>query len=141
MDKTHVTINVAGQELRLSADDSEAYIRKIAGYVNDKVDEVQRSYPNLSTANCLIMAALNLSDELHKLREDYDALDSRISELREIRGSGLILGRFFKGWFIYDGASFPGGQPGGIDCRRAERGGRGILWRQHVQCQEVRGEF
>ena len=52
MDKTHVTINVAGQELRLSADDSEAYIRKIAGYVNDKVDEVQRSYPNLSTANC-----------------------------------------------------------------------------------------
>ena len=34
MDKTHVTINVAGQELRLSADDSEAYIRKIAGYVN-----------------------------------------------------------------------------------------------------------
>ena len=84
MDKTHVTINVAGQELRLSADDSEAYIRKIAGYVNDKVDEVQRSYPNLSTANCLIMAALNLSDELHKLREDYDALDSRISELREM---------------------------------------------------------
>ena len=81
MDKTHVTINVAGQELRLSADDSEAYIRKIAGY---KVDEVQRSYPNLSTANCLIMAALNLSDELHKLREDYDALDSRISELREM---------------------------------------------------------
>ena len=77
MDKTHVTINVAGQELRLSADDSE-------GYVNDKVDEVQRSYPNLSTANCLIMAALNLSDELHKLREDYDALDSRISELREM---------------------------------------------------------
>ena len=60
------------------------YIRKIAGYVNDKVDEVQRSYPNLSTANCLIMAALNLSDELHKLREDYDALDSRISELREM---------------------------------------------------------
>ena len=51
MDKTHVTINVAGQELRLSADDSEAYIRKIAGYVNDKVDEVQRSYPNLSTAD------------------------------------------------------------------------------------------
>lgn len=90
MDKTHVTINVAGQELRLSADDSEAYIRKIAGYVNDKVDEVQRSYPNLSTANCLIMAALNLSDELHKLREDYDALDSRISELREMQGSSLL---------------------------------------------------
>ena len=78
MDKTHVTINVAGQELRLSADDSEAYIRKIAGYVNDKVDEVQRSYPNLSTANCLNMDAVNPSDELPNLPRDFDALGCSI---------------------------------------------------------------
>ncbi len=84
MNKTHVTINVAGQDMRLSSDENEEYVRKIAGYVNEKVEEIQHSYPSLSTANCLIMAALNLSDELHKLREDYDALDSRISELREM---------------------------------------------------------
>lgn len=84
MDKNRITVYIAGQELRLAADDSEEYIRRIAGYVNDKVDEVQGQYPNLSTANCLILAALNLSDELHKLQEDYDALDSRISELRDM---------------------------------------------------------
>lgn len=84
MDKNRITVYIAGQELRLAADDSEEYIRRIAGYVNDKVDEVQGQYPNLSTANCLILAALNLSDELHKLQEDYDALDFRISELRDM---------------------------------------------------------
>lgn len=84
MDKIHITVNIAGNELRLAGDESEDYIRRIAGYVNEKVDEVQRIYPNLSTANCLTLAALNLADELYKLREDYNALDSRISELREM---------------------------------------------------------
>jgi len=84
MDKTYVSVRIAGQEFRLSGEESEEYIRMIAGYVNEKIDEIQRAYPNLSTAACVTMAALNLSDELHKLRENYDALDSRISELRDM---------------------------------------------------------
>ena len=84
MGKTHITVQVGGQNFRLTTDDSEGYIRKIAGYVNDKIDEVQQAYPTLSTGNCVLLAALDISDELHKLREDYDALDSRISELREM---------------------------------------------------------
>ena len=62
MDKTHTTVHVAGQDFRLSGTDSEAYIRQIADYVNQKIDEVQRAYPTLSTGNCVILAALNLSD-------------------------------------------------------------------------------
>ncbi len=96
MDKNRVTVYIAGQELRLASDDSDEYIRSIAGYVNEKVDEVQSQYPNLSTANCLMLAALNLSDELHKLREDYDALDSRISELREMPRQTMPVKRPFE---------------------------------------------
>ncbi len=97
MDKTHTTVHVAGQDLRLSGTDSEAYIRQIADYVNQKIDEVQRAYPSLSTGNCVILAALNLSDELHKLREDYNALDSRISELREMPRQSAPVKRPFEG--------------------------------------------
>ncbi len=96
MDKNRITVSIAGQELRLACDDSDEYIRRVAGYVNEKVDEVQSQYPNLSTANCLILAALNLSDELHKLREDYDALDSRISELREMPRQSMPVKRPFE---------------------------------------------
>ncbi|MDR0841526.1 MAG: cell division protein ZapA [Christensenellaceae bacterium] len=83
-EKTHVTVHIGGQEFRLSAEENEAYICRIAEYVNTKIDELQRAYPTLSTGNCALLAALNISDELHKLREDYDALDSRISQLREM---------------------------------------------------------
>ncbi|MEA5059972.1 MAG: cell division protein ZapA [Candidatus Pelethousia sp.] len=96
MDKTHITVQIAGQDFRLAGDESEVYIRKIAKYVDDKIDEVQRAYPNLSTGNCVIMAALNLSDELHKLREDYDALDSRISELRDMPRQSAPVKRPFE---------------------------------------------
>ncbi len=84
MDKTHAKINIAGQEFRISCDDNEIYVSKISAYVNRKVDEVQKLYPTLSTGNCVLLAALNLADELHKLKEDYEALDSRISQLREM---------------------------------------------------------
>lgn len=97
MDKTHTTVHVAGQDFRLFGTDSEAYIRQIADYVNQKIDEVQRAYPTLSTGNCVILAALNLSDELHKLREDYNALDSRISELREMPRQTAPVKRPFEG--------------------------------------------
>ena len=96
MDKTHTTVHVAGQDLRLSGTDSEAYIRQIADYVNQKIDEVQRAYPSLSTGNCVILAALNLSDELHKLREDYNALDSRKnSGLKRMFSLPVCLRMFF----------------------------------------------
>lgn len=96
MDKTHITVQICGQDFRLAADESEVYVRKIAKYVNKKIDEVQRAYPNLSTVNTAILAALNLSDELHKLQEDYDALDSRISELRDMPRQSAPVKRPFE---------------------------------------------
>lgn len=96
MDKTHITVEIGGQSFRLAAEESEVYVRNIAKYVNDKIEEVQRAYPNLSSGNCVLLAALNLSDELHKLREDYDALDSRISELRDMPRQSAPVKRPFE---------------------------------------------
>jgi len=96
MEKTHITVNIGGQNFRLTADESESYIRQLAGYVNDKIDEVQRAYPTLSTGNCVLLAALNLADEMHKLKEDYDALDSRISELRDMPRQSMPVKRPFE---------------------------------------------
>ena len=56
----------------------------LADMVNARVDAVKRTYPMLSTGNCVLLAALNMADELTKLRSDYEALDQRISDLREM---------------------------------------------------------
>ena len=84
MEKTKAVVNLCGQEFRLSANESEEYLRKIASYVDKKVDAIQRAYPRLSTSNCVLLAALELSDELHKTNEKLEALDSRIDQLRNL---------------------------------------------------------
>jgi cell division protein ZapA len=84
MDKTRTVVHVAGMELKLSGSESEDYMQMLAKYVDRKFDEIQSTYPNLSTVNCLVLASLNVADELHRLRAEYDALDSRIAQLREL---------------------------------------------------------
>ncbi|MEG1548167.1 MAG: cell division protein ZapA [Clostridia bacterium] len=91
MEKIRTVVQVAGQDFKLASNDSVEYMHKLAAYTNKKIDEVQASYPNISTGNCVILAALNMADELHKLQTDYEALDSRISALREMPRSAAAL--------------------------------------------------
>ena len=82
MDNNRTIVRIAGMEFKLTGDESQQY--SLAEMVNAKVDEVKRTYPMLSTGNCVLLAALNMADELTKLRSDYEALDQRISDLREM---------------------------------------------------------
>ena len=84
MEKTRTVVRIAGQELKLAALESEEYMQMLAKFVDKKYDDVQSAYPNLSTVNCLLLASVNIADELHRLRAEYDALDSRIAQLREL---------------------------------------------------------
>ena len=84
MEKTRTSVVLAGQEFKLTGTESEEYIKQLSDYVNGKINEIQRTSPNLSIGNCVLLASLNMADELHKLRADYDALDQRIAQLRDM---------------------------------------------------------
>ena len=77
MDNNRTIVRIAGMEFKLTGDESQQYMDSLAEMVNAKVDEVKRTYPMLSTGNCVLLAALNMADELTKLRSDYEALDQR----------------------------------------------------------------
>ena len=83
MDNNRTIVRIAGQEFKLTGDESQQYMDSLADMVNARVDAVKRTYPMLSTGNCVLLAALNMA-ELTKLRSDYEALDQRISDLREM---------------------------------------------------------
>lgn len=87
MDKTKVTLNIAGQEFRLAGGDSEEYMRGLSADINSRINEIQQQYPQMSTTRCTLLAMLNMTDELYKLREAYSELDKKISELREARSA------------------------------------------------------
>ncbi|MBQ9832328.1 MAG: cell division protein ZapA [Clostridia bacterium] len=84
MDKNRTVVRVAGQEFKLAGFESEEYMQQLAAYVNKKVEEIAKMYPSLSTSNCVILASLNMADELNKAKEDYEALDLRINQLRDM---------------------------------------------------------
>ncbi len=87
MDRTRVTLNIAGQEFRLSGGESEEYMRRLAADINSRINEVQQQYPQMSTTRCTLLAMLNMADEMQKLNSDYGELDKKISELREARAA------------------------------------------------------
>lgn len=84
MQGTRVTVQVAGQTLNLRGTENEAQIRTIAAYLDESVQSVQDKHPALSTNMCLILASLNITEELLELRKQYEELDKRILELRQL---------------------------------------------------------
>lgn len=84
MNKKRTLVSLGGQEFMISAAEGEEYLRKIAQYVDNRIVEVQRAYPSVSVQDSILLCALNLSDELHKLKADYAALDKRIDQLRNL---------------------------------------------------------
>ena len=79
-----VTVNIAGQTLKLQGAESEQYIQSLAEYLQKNIDDVERRSPTLSTNLCTILGSLNIVDELFKLRKQYEEMDQCIEELRQL---------------------------------------------------------
>jgi len=80
-----VEIKVFGQTYTVKTDAEEDYIREVAHYVNEKMEEVLRKTKSVSTLNVAILTALNIADDL--LREK----EKRIGLLREIEAKSKDL--------------------------------------------------
>jgi len=73
-----VEIKVFGQTYTVKTDAEEDYIREVAKYVNEKMEEVLKKTKSVSTLNVAILTALNIADDL--LREK----EKRTTLLREV---------------------------------------------------------
>jgi cell division protein ZapA len=73
-----VEIKVFGQTYTVKTDAEEDYIREVAKYVNEKMEEILKKTKSVSTLNVAILTALNIADDLLREKEKRTAL------LREI---------------------------------------------------------
>lgn len=85
MDKNRMTINLAGQEFRISAGSDEAYMRSLETEINRRVKGIRTRYPKESTSRCVLLAMLEMEDELMKLKTESSEVDRKIKELRQLR--------------------------------------------------------
>ncbi len=80
MDKIKIKINIAGSEFNILSQDSEEYTTMIAGEVNKKINDIQKSNSRVSITAAAMLAALNFCDNSKKAEKDIENLKQQIKE-------------------------------------------------------------
>ena len=102
-----VTVTIFGQEYTLRGDADAEYVRKVARFVDERMQDVARNSSMATTAKVAILAAVNIADEL--FREQKQRHDHQVTfEDRSDQLTRLLAGELE-----------PGQKPG----REAEAGG------------------
>ncbi|MFS0555172.1 cell division protein ZapA [Brevibacillus sp. 179-C9.3 HS] len=72
--KNRLTVDIFGQQYRLSGKASVNHIRMVAGFVDDKMNEIANGNHRLDTAKIAVLSAVNIADEYFRLRQEYEEL-------------------------------------------------------------------
>jgi cell division protein ZapA (FtsZ GTPase activity inhibitor) len=79
--KRALDVEILGQKFTISSDADESYMLKVAGYVDGKMHELLQSTKTPSKSNIGMLAALNIADEYHRLKESHEAVLSKVNQL------------------------------------------------------------
>ncbi len=75
-----VEVYILGQQYTIKGDAPEEYIKHLAEYVNSKIKEISDTAPTITPLKATILAAVNIADELHKLKNEQEDVAKSIEE-------------------------------------------------------------
>jgi cell division protein ZapA len=81
--KRAVDVEIMGHRFTVRSDADENYIQRVAGYVDEKAQEIVKVSRPQANFNVAMLAALNIADEYHRLKEQYETILLRLSRLSE----------------------------------------------------------
>ncbi|HMA80375.1 MAG TPA: cell division protein ZapA [Candidatus Binatia bacterium] len=79
--KKALDVEILGQKFTISSDAEEGYMLKVAGYVDGKMQELMQSTKPVAKSNVAMLAALNIADEYHRLKDAHEAILTRLDQL------------------------------------------------------------
>jgi len=79
--KKALDVEILGQKFTISSEAEEGYILKVAGYVDGKMQELMQASKPVAKSNVAMLAALNIADELHRLKDSHEAMMNRLDQL------------------------------------------------------------
>lgn len=88
MEKARVKVSIFDREYSIVSEVDPDYINKAAAYVDSKMREVAKNFPNVSENRVAVLAALNITDELFK--SDGSKYDDSDVEERIVRLARLL---------------------------------------------------
>ncbi len=80
----NVEVHILGQKYIIKGDnESPEYLVQLAEFVEAKVKEVYTAVPHMTPLKAVILAALNISDELHKIKKDHKSISQSIRSIED----------------------------------------------------------
>ncbi len=79
--KNKLEVEIGGQCLSVASEDDEKYVAELADFVDKKMREVAQRGKAAGTLAVAILAALNIADELHKVRKEQELWSQRVDAL------------------------------------------------------------
>ena len=79
--KKALDVEILGQTFTISSDAEEGYMLKVAGYVDGKMQELMQASKPVAKTNVAMLAALNIADEFHRLKESHEAILNRLDQM------------------------------------------------------------
>ena len=86
--KKTTEIAIMGQKFMIKSDSDEEYVHRIAGFVDQKINEVMQSTKSVASLNVAILAAMNIADEYFRSQrsqeEKFVNAEKKIKDLIEL---------------------------------------------------------
>jgi cell division protein ZapA len=76
-----VNVEIMGLNLTVASGDGDEWVKALAHSVDERIREIQANSRTVNSISLAILAALNLADELERLRRDHQKLLDDIDEL------------------------------------------------------------
>ncbi|MGA2411698.1 MAG: cell division protein ZapA [Candidatus Binataceae bacterium] len=84
-----VNVEIMGQSLIVASDGGDEWTRYLAATVDDKIKQIRAGGKNVNSINLVILAALNLAEELERLRQDHHALLTHLESLNRLLSTAV----------------------------------------------------
>ncbi len=79
-------IEIVGQRLTVTSEDSEAHVRAVARYVDEQIRKLAEMQPSSAPLHLALVTALNITSEYWKLRHRQEEVQRTISRMAQRLG-------------------------------------------------------
>ncbi|WP_333652053.1 cell division protein ZapA [Dissulfurispira sp.] len=76
-----IEAHILGQKYVIKGDAPPEYIQQIADFVDEKLKEVYATAPGITPLKAAILTALNIADELHRVKREYNSISQGIKSI------------------------------------------------------------
>jgi cell division protein ZapA len=87
-ERSKARIEILGQEYVLKGTEPPEYLEMIGRFVAHRTEQVTKNYPFYNPTKVAVLVSLQLADELHKLKEDYEKIVEELRVLDKIHKIG-----------------------------------------------------